>query len=163
MIFLILRVLHILGAAIIVGGLIYLRVVVSPQPATGTSDALFGNRRAKWAMTVGIASLFLLVSGLVNYISWNRTYELPGGYHALFGVKFLLGIAVMFFAAILAGRTALADRMRHSATTWLNVAIALSLAILIVGAVMRSYPRVPKPAGEAMRPAVVQYLLAGGR
>jgi putative copper export protein len=92
------------------------------------------------------ASLFLLVSGLVNYISWNRTYELPGSYHALFGVKFLLGLAVMFFAAILAGRTSLADRMRQNASLWLNVALALSLAILIVGALMRSHPRVAKAA-----------------
>jgi putative copper export protein len=146
MMFLILRVLHILGATIIVGGLFYLRVVAVPQSSAGTSEALFGRRRGKWAMTIGIASLFLLVSGLVNYISWNRTYELPGSYHALFGVKFLLGIAVMFFAAILAGRTAIADRMREKTMLWLNVALALSLAILIVGAVMRSYPRTPKGA-----------------
>jgi hypothetical protein len=52
MFFLTLRVLHMLGAAMIVGGLVYLRIVVAPQAAGGSSDSLFGSRRGKWAMAL---------------------------------------------------------------------------------------------------------------
>jgi putative copper export protein len=142
------RVLHILGAAIIVGGLIYLRFVVPPAPTVASADALFGGRRARWAMAVGLATLFLLVSGIFNYLYWHTTHELPPRYHMLFGIKFLLAVALFFIAAILAGRTTLAERFRQNMGLWLNLAIALSLAILIVAAIMRTYERPPKSADE---------------
>jgi uncharacterized membrane protein len=65
------RILHILGAIILVGGLFYIRFVLSPvdtPPGTGPVDQLFGGRRATWAKWVGIATALLLITGFWNYI-----------------------------------------------------------------------------------------------
>src|SRR5437868_1780364 len=70
------RILHILGAIILVGGLFYLRFVVTPvsaQPGTAPVDQYFGGRRAMWAKWVGIATTFLLITGFWNYIQFAKT------------------------------------------------------------------------------------------
>jgi uncharacterized membrane protein len=95
---------------------------------------------------VGIASLFLLVSGLMNFmnnigLAKENGTPLPPTYHMLFGIKFLLGLFVMFIAAILAGKTALADKFRQKMGWWLNIAWTASLAIVIIGALLRTFPR----------------------
>ncbi|WP_428308840.1 hypothetical protein [Lacipirellula sp.] len=134
------RVLHIGFAIIIGGGLFYLRTVLAPAG----SDACFAGRRTVWARWVGVATLFLIGSGLFNYITFVREAKaagapLPSPYHMLFGAKFLLALFVFFVAAILAGRTAAADKFRARMGTWLNLAWFAVLAIIIIGALMRTY------------------------
>ena len=61
------RVLHILGAIILVGGIFYLRnVVLSGNTASSSAaaDQQFGGRRAAWAMWVGNA-LVVVVAGMI--------------------------------------------------------------------------------------------------
>lgn len=148
------RVLHMLGAAIIVGGLIYLCSVATPAAASADSaDAQLGGRRTSWAMLVGIATLLLLGSGLFNYIYLVKTHEkMPTSYHMLFGLKFLAGLVVFFLAALISGRTNLAQQIRQNIRYWLNVCLVLSLAILILGSVMRTYPRAMKGAAPQALP-----------
>jgi hypothetical protein len=134
------RVVHIMFAIIIGGGLFYLRAVLAPAGA----DACFANRRTVWARWVGIATLFLIASGLYNYIMFVREAKgggapLPSAYHMLFGVKFLLALFVFFVAAILAGKTSLADKFRGNMGRWLNLAWTAVMAIIIIGALMRTY------------------------
>ena len=146
------RVLHILGAIILAGGLFYLCAIVNRAPAddkTRSTDELFAGSRGRWAMWAGIASLLLIATGLFNYIMFMRIYDrFDGPYHMLFGIKFLLGLGVIFIASILAGRTAAADRFRQNIRGWLAIAILLSLAILIMAAMMRTIPHVPKPDAD---------------
>lgn len=137
----VLRVLHILSAMIIVGGLFYAKVVL----VSAGADPYAGNRQA-WARWVGIASLFLLVSGLMNFmnnigLAKEHGMRLPPAYHMLFGIKFLLGLFVLFIAAILAGKTTLADKFRQNLGRWLNLALIASFAIVIIGALLRTFPR----------------------
>jgi uncharacterized membrane protein len=143
------RVLHILGAIILVGGLFYVTMIVSPAAGAGaTPDALFGGRRAKWAMWIGIATALLLASGFFNYWQIIRMHEkLPGGYHAMAGIKILLGFALFFLAALLAGRTAAAEQLRRNARLWLHVCLVLGIAIVVLGAVLKAKPRTPKATG----------------
>lgn len=134
------RVLHISFAIIIGGGLFYLRTVLAPAGP----GACFAERRTVWARWVGAATLFLIGSGLFNYITFVRDAKgagapLPSVYHMLFGAKFLLALFVFFVAAILAGRTAAADKFRAKMGTWLNLAWFAVLAIVIIGALMRTY------------------------
>lgn len=134
------RVFHIMFAIIIGGGLFYLRAVLAPAGA----DACYANRRTVWARWVGIATFFLIASGLYNYIMFVREAKaagtpLPSAYHMLFGVKFLLALFVFFVAAILAGKTSLADKFRGSMAQWLNFAWLAVMAIIIIGALMRTY------------------------
>lgn len=134
------RILHILFAVILGGGLFYLRAVLAPAGP----EACFANRRTVWARWVGIATLFLIASGLFNYITFVREAKAAGAplapaYHMLFGTKFLLALLVFFIAAILAGRTAAADKFRGAMARWLNIAWLAVMAIIIIGAMMRTY------------------------
>ena len=133
------RVLHILPAMILVGGLFYIRTILSPA---GT-EACFAGRRAIWAKWVGISTAFLLLSGLYNFMVIVMQAKADGPkltptYHALFGIKFLLALVVMFVAAILAGKTEAAERFRGNMRMWLNVAWYSSLAIIVIAAILRT-------------------------
>jgi putative copper export protein len=141
------RILHILGAIILVGGLFYLWAVVSPiaaPPGAAPVDQYFGGRRAAWAKWIGIASLFLLVTGFWNYFHYIRNYELAKSYHMFIGMKMLAGIALMFLAAVLAGRSALAETVRQKWRVWLNVCLLVGIIIVVLGSVLRTYPRPEK-------------------
>jgi hypothetical protein len=144
------RILHIASAAILVGGLFYLRVVVAPQVARSSSDSesVFGSRRRSWALVVMATTLLLLLSGFYNLffvILWPNE-KLPPLYHMLFGLKFLLALALFFVAAALAGRSGLGARLRGSLGRWLDLAIVAALAIVVLAAVMRTIPKIPKVA-----------------
>jgi hypothetical protein len=142
------RMFHILCAIIIGGGLFYMRTILSPSGA----DACFADRRSTWARWVGAATFLLIATGLLNYILNIRDAKalgspLPQTYHMLFGLKFALAFLVFFIAAILAGKTAAADRFRGNMGRWLNIAWTAVIAIVVIGALMRSYHQ-PRPALE---------------
>ena len=134
------RVLHITSAIILGGGLFYLKTVLSPAGV----EACYANRRQVWARWIHVAIVLLLASGTYNLISIISKAKaagapLPPTYHALFGVKFLLGLLVMFVASILAGRTTAADKFRAHMAKWLNVGWLAVLAIVVIGAVLRTF------------------------
>jgi uncharacterized membrane protein len=154
LIMLVSRILHVLGAIILVGGLFYLFAVVTPAstlpsregPGEGSNsvDHFFGGRRATWAKWIGIASLFLLATGLWNFVSMVKANQLHFTYHILGTVKILLGLVLMMLAALLAGRTAAADSLRRKWRTWLTLTLLIGILTVAVGSVMRTYPRTPK-------------------
>lgn len=132
------RALHIMGAIILGGGLFYIRTILSPSG----DEACFAGRRVVWARWVGFASFLLIASGVFNFMviygqSKDTGIPLPPTYHALFGVKTLLALLAMFVAAILAGRTAAAERARTKMRLWLNVGWTSIMAIVIIGAMLR--------------------------
>jgi uncharacterized membrane protein len=150
------RMLHILGAIILVGGVFYLRAVILPNvesPGTDT-DRQFGGRRAAWAKWVGIATLLLLVTGLANYLYIIRSHErLASSYHMIAGMKMLSGIALFLLAALVAGRSPAAATIRQRMRFWLNVALLLGIITVALGSVLRTYPRTPKV--DAPGPSVI--------
>lgn len=140
LILLVLRVLHIVSAIILVGGLFYIRSILEPAGV----NACFADRRALWARWVAVASAFLLASGIYNYLHWIRFMKAAGTpldptYHMLMGIKMLLGLLVMFVAAVLAGKTSLADKFRGKMRLWLTIAWIASLGIVVLGAMARTY------------------------
>src|SRR5215211_7638515 len=137
------RILHILGAIILTGGLFYIRYVVSPiiaPPGTQPVDQFFGGRRAAWAKWVGIATALLLFTGFWNYVEFSRTYDLPKTYHMVLGFKILAAIAVFLLSALLAGRTNAADAIRQKWRPWINVCLFLAVITVVIGSVLRTYP-----------------------
>ena len=146
------RILHILGAIILLGGLFYLRSVITSVPLPvreglgegSSADQQFGGRRAVWAMWTGIASLFLLVTGLWNFFQFIKTYDLSPSYHMLVGLKILTGLALFVVAAILAGRSAAAEKLRQNMRLWLNVCLVLGIITVVFGSVLRTFPHNPK-------------------
>lgn len=148
------RVLHILGAIILVGGLFYLRMVVVPAVPTGnkaSADAWFGGRRGAWAKWVGIAAALLIVTGLFNYIEIAKANDLATSYHMIAGIKILVALVLIFFASLIAGRSPLADQLRERMVFWLGVTLLVGVLVVILGSVLRSYPHTPKSlAGPAL-------------
>jgi len=133
------RVLHLLSAIILVGGLFYIRTVLSPAG----KEACFAGRRAIWARWAGIATGLLLATGIYNLLAIIQHakadgIKLPPTYHALLGVKFLLALLVMFIAAILAGKTEAADRFRGHMGKWLNISWLAAMAIVVIAAILRT-------------------------
>lgn len=133
------RALHLLCAIILGGGVFYMRSVL----AYSGPEACFAGRRQVWARWVAVASTILLVTGLYNYITYVRATKLPDAaplpstYHTLFTVKFLLGLFVMFIAALVSGKSAGAEKARGNMSRWLNIAWTSVMAIVIIGAMMR--------------------------
>ncbi len=142
------RVLHVLGSIVLLGGIFYLLAIIAPRVAASggrpDTDTWFGGDRAAWAKWVGIATVVMLVTGLFNFITIIRTNQIAASYHMLGGLKILVALVIFFLAAILAGRTALAERLRERMKFWLAVTMCVGLLIVIIGSVMRSYPREPK-------------------
>lgn len=150
------RVLHTTCAGTLLGGLIYLRFVLAPA-ATGPEGegVLFAGRGRAWAMCVGVCTGLLLVSGTYNfYLAITQNEKLPPLYHMVFGVKFLLAFVVFAIAALTAGKTGAARKVRRKLPFWLNVAVACALAIFLCGAVLRNIPKTPRDVPILDPPAV---------
>lgn len=145
------RLFHTTCAATLLGGAVYLRFVLAPAGAGGdTEDVCFAGRRSAWAACVGVSTALLLVSGLYNFVVIVMSnQDLPSPYHAVFGVKFLLAFVVFAIMALLAGKSQTALRVRANMRLWLNVALAVTLAVFALGAVLRSVPKVPKQDAPA--------------
>jgi hypothetical protein len=141
------RILHIVGAIILVGGLFYLRFVISSaDQAMGATppDNFFGGRRATWAKWVGIATALLLITGFWNYIQIAKLDDLVTSYHMIAGIKILAAIVVFLLAALVAGRTSAAEAIRQKWRLWLNVCLIVGLLTVVLGSVLRSFPHNPK-------------------
>jgi hypothetical protein len=96
-------------------------------------------------MWVGIATLFLLATGLWNYLQIIWTHEkLAPSYHMIAGLKILAGLALFGLAALLAGRSAAAESLRRRMHFWLTVCLLLGVITVALGSVLRSYPRTRK-------------------
>jgi putative copper export protein len=160
-------VLHILAAMTAVGGLIFLRVAA--LPALETLDAerrrtLHEALRARWAMWIHASVLFLLATGLANFIlfleaaknwstEWRETYYTA--YQMLFGIKFLLALAIFALAEILVGRSAGTQKIRDNARVWVNLNLALAVAVVIISGTLRLTHVGPSepPAARSAEPA----------
>ncbi len=140
------RVIHTTCGATILGGLIYLRFVLVPTAikSDDVCEVVFTNKRRTWALCIALCSALLIASGLYNLLLFTDQYQnLPKLYHPLFGIKFLLSLGVMFIAAVIAGKTKLAERVRSKMTLWLNIVIVLALAVFVLGAILRSCRDLP--------------------
>ena len=104
-----------------------------------------GGQRGTWAKWVGITTLLLVATGLFNFINNVKTYEIATSYHMLVGLKILVALVVFFLAAVLAGRSMMAERFRTNMRFWLSVCLVAGIITVLIGSVMRTYPREPKP------------------
>ncbi|MEQ8790461.1 MAG: hypothetical protein RIC55_29465 [Pirellulaceae bacterium] len=146
---LLMRVLHIFGASVLVGATLFMLMAVAPALGKLADERrleTFAALRPHWAMLVGLGTGLLLVSGLYNTAMISIRYKFPEvNYHALLGIKIGLALVVFALAAIVSGRSGLAERLRQKMTTWLAVTLTLLVVTMSVGAYMKSAVRVEKP------------------
>ena len=145
----ILRLLHILAAITIVGGSVFLRFALLPAVSSLADEqrrSLHEAVRSRWARLVQISILFLLVTGLINFVmfvraakgwsdEWRETYNAT--YQMLFGIKFLLALCIFALISILTGKSAGTQKIRDNFRFWVNVNLALALAVVMISGAMR--------------------------
>ena len=150
---LILRWMHIFGAIMLVGSTIYMRCVYVPaklQSGEEPGQAYSECQRTLWSRLVMIASAQLLFSGIVNLVlivkanDFDKTEFYGISYHMLLGIKFLIAMVVLFLAAVIAGRSSLAQKLRQKERTWLTINMVLAIIVVCLAGVMRIVPRSPK-------------------
>lgn len=145
-----LRYLHILGAIALMGGTIFAYFAAVPGleelPESERAKA-HAAIRARWNKWVMIATAALLVSGLANMILYPRNFdfgEMRSTYSIVTGVKFLLALPIFFFAALLTGRSSLAQKIQANAKTFMALNLVLALSMVLIGGALRFIDRKPK-------------------
>lgn len=133
------RWLHVLPAIVLVGGTLFVRLVLSPVRQQGSIDvAAQEAMRKKWFKWIGICTLLLLLSGLYNAYVKASMLQLSPVYVGLMMLKIVLALGVFFLAARLSGRSAKAVQMRERETHWLNILCLLMVAIVVIGGWMKT-------------------------
>lgn len=151
-----LRWAHILAAITAVGGSVFARYALVPVLATLPEDQrreLHESIRARWAPFVHASIAVLLLTGFYNFLVVIGPKNVGRDYHMIFGIKFLLAIALFGLASVLMGRSARAQKMRANAKTWLLVNVSLAVMIVCLSGILRSLPHKPRETAPAA-PAV---------
>lgn len=149
-----LRYMHILGAIMLMGGTIFMRFALAPVVAglDGAAKAAVHEQvRSRWSKFVMLAAALLLVSGIANMILFSsRRYEMETlwgmSYAMVTGIKFLLALPIFLFASFLSGRSATAKKFQANAVMWMNVNLALALAMVLIGGALKFVKRDYKDA-----------------
>ena len=161
---LVLRWMHILGAIVLVGGTIFLRLTYCDSESSSEVEKHRADVRRRWSKMVGATVGLLLLSGIFNIGKIISSYDIdadsfPGSaYHAIFGIKFLLAFVVFFLSSALAGKSGLAEKLRKQEKKWLTINVVLAIAVVLLAGVMKVTNRVPKdremPGVSSIWPAV---------
>lgn len=158
---LLMRWMHVLAAIALMGGAIFMRFALHPALPTLPADqqkALRAAVRARWAKWVMASSGFLLISGIVNFVTYIKAKEIEDPYHAVIGIKMLLGVVIMGIASLLVGRSANAEKFREKADMWLNLNLVLAVIVVCIGGYLRTLHVTPGTAGETEKPGVTASL-----
>lgn len=139
------RWLHIVPAIVAGGAAGFAALALGPGLASLPAEAAAAAREAvvaRWKPWLMGSIGLLLLSGFVNYLVFQAPHrEGQSLYHALFGVKFLMALAVFFLASALAGKSAGLARFRANGRFWTLVNALLVLGIVLVSGVMKNLPR----------------------
>lgn len=144
---LLLRYLHILGAITLMGGTIFAYFAASPglaELSEGERNKAHAAIRGRWNKFVMLATLLILVSGIANMVLVPMNFDLGdyrGAYSMWTGIKFVLALPIFFFAALLTGRSSLAQKIQANARTYMALNLALALAMVLIGGALRFIDR----------------------
>lgn len=154
-----LRLLHILPAVFLAGGIFFMWSSLHPGLASvddTTRKSVDAAVRSKWAKIVMICSALLLVSGLINAVRNIMAFEYATPYHLFVTAKLVLAFAIMFITARLGGRSQSAEKFREKAGTWLSVNALLVVILIVIASTMRVSDKTPKPPKDIESAAIQQ-------
>jgi uncharacterized membrane protein len=129
------RVVHVGTAITLVGGSLFMLLVLMPSAKELDDDAhqqLAASVVARWKRLVHIGVLLFLVSGIYNYMRAIPNHRGDGVYHALLGIKMILALGVFFLAAALVGRSSKLQPIRDQRAKWLKVMVTLAAIIVAI-------------------------------
>jgi len=136
------RWLHVFGAIFLLGGAFYLRAVLMPAANESldgeTHEKLRQSVMGRWRKIMPILFTLLILSGFYNFLMVTR-FEHDGQpqYHMLFGIKFLLAMAVFALASMLAGTKSVSQKLQKNSKLWLGITIAMGMLIVMLAGYMK--------------------------
>lgn len=129
------RIVHVATAITLVGGSVFMLLVLIPA-AKKLSDEqheiLRGALTARWKRFVHIGVTLFLISGFYNYYRAIPSHKGDPLYHALIGTKMLIALLIFFIAAALVGRSAKLEPIRRKRSLWLKVLVTAALIIVTI-------------------------------
>jgi uncharacterized membrane protein len=133
---------HMLAAIFMLGGAAFIRFVMMPSVNEVISDEDHARLRPvlmrRWRWVVHTCIALFLVSGFYNYLAVTGPQHPGDGlYHALFGIKFILAIAVFGLASMLISTRERKNFFRRNPGMWMAVTVALAVIAVLVGGVMK--------------------------
>ena len=134
------RVTHVTTAITLVGGCLFMGLVLLPSLKLlddEQRDRLTDGIRGRWKRFVHGGIALFLISGFYNYYQARPNHDGDGLYHALVGTKMLLALIVFFFASVLVGRSAKFEKWRQQPQSILRAMIALSLLIVAISGFLK--------------------------
>lgn len=145
---LVLRLLHILPAVFLAGGILFMWSALLPGLSgldEETRKSVFGAVRGKWAKVVMTCSALLLATGLYNAVLNIIKYDYETPYHIFVTLKLVLAIAIMFITARLSGRSESAEKFREKMPFWMTVNTALVFVLIFIASSMKVSEKTLKP------------------
>ncbi len=141
------RVVHVGTAIVLVGGSVFLVLVLLPaarELADRSREALTSAVTGRWKRIVHTGIGLFLISGLYNYMRAIPDHRGDGLYHALVGTKMLLALVLFFVAAALVGRSSKLEPLRRDRGRWLKLIVLLAAVIVAIS----GFVKVRGPAGD---------------
>lgn len=139
---LLMRWVHVLSAITLMGGTLFVRLVLRGAVAQTLDEAsraqLVAAVKKRWKVFIMVLTTLLLISGFYNYLMVTRFQHADQPqYHMLFGIKFLLSLGVFALAAFLVGTTGIGRKLQANEGMWLTVLLLLAAATVMVGGYMK--------------------------
>jgi hypothetical protein len=138
------RILHIGAAIVAAGGVAFQLLALQPTLRSLPDDQRIEVREkivARWFQVVMICIGLLLLTGFINFIAFKvpelRDKPYKNLYHTLFGIKFILALAVFHGATVSVLPLPRGEKYRARASVWLMRNTVFLIAIVIIAALMR--------------------------
>ena len=136
---------HVLAAVFMLGGAFFIRFIL--MPAVNETLGEEGHKKLRpalmkrWKWVVHPSILVFLLSGFYNYLAVTAPkHHGDALYNALFGIKFLLAMAVFAFASMLISTKERENVFRRNPKLWMAVTVALAVAIVLIAGFMKLRP-----------------------
>lgn len=149
------RVVHVATAIVLVGGSVFLRLILMPAAEGLPEDehaALKERLLGRWKRVVHVGILLLLLTGSYNYlVVTSGKHSNDTLYSALVGTKILLALVLFFLASALVGRSAALQGLRNKSKTTLAVMITIAAVIVAISGFVkvRPSPAASQAAGDS--------------
>lgn len=130
------RITHIGTAITLVGGSVFMALVLMPSAKAELSDEAHKQLTAgvigRWKRFVHLGVLLFLLSGFYNYARAVPNHRGDHLYHALVGTKILIAFVIFFLAAALVGRSEKLALIRSNRRKYTLILVGLAAVIVAI-------------------------------
>ena len=140
---------HVIVAFFIAGTLLFQWRAIHPAvSAAADAEKVRETIRSHWAPVMRIGMVLLIGTGVYQLMvlgmpkaELQKSSEAAWlSYHMLFGIKFLLAMAILFIGNAMVGKSAALASIREKAPMWLGLACAMVIAVIVISRHLAEMP-----------------------